>query len=541
MCAAVLTRNQPRDQEMVQLGFPSNFSTWYAEHGGKPQWFNDVPIHGERAWVSEEPTLQDNYHEQKRLDADRMALAGVAATKASKAHLLLYPHNYNVPKPVLGQRIFANPSNGNTVDLYSSRPSPFVGAGADFDFDSHLSGGVLRTAKGQLWAQRQLAARVQQLNDIDNEVVGFTQYEAPAFAPEGTEEKATAVGLDEASGIKLHLELSSLLSAFAAAIQSGEYNRFALGDLFKFLQILFRVGATSTASELNDLLAVVEELMEDVRGAVVANADLRPAPGPGYVANLGNNEVAFLTTIQTVMAKAREYLIRMITSVNKSPKERKAASRNAVKNLQFTRAVTRRNAVNVVMPRGRRREPAELEPIRRLENQVVVRGLRDRIRGRREEDAQAAQAAQEAEERRGREMLRQRALAIRQRAGLPVGVGPARGLDIGPQAARVANINRVGLRGLQANLLRRRLAGLGKPPATAPAHDRITHVREPPPPSTAKLDKDYRATWAARQGAYYGESLPEPEGFVPPRQPYRKMKPNDLQRRLMSPEPTFSG
>ena len=323
---AVVTQNQARDQRYVQLGFPSVFAEAYAASGKPYEWFGSGVVHG----IPPTPvgdSVQDQYHEQKRIDAQRMALAGVRATQASKDHYIMFPHNYNVPKPVLSQRKFANPSNGATADIYSARPDVFHGAGADYDFDSHLHGGVIRTAMGQRWVQSKLRERVQQLDDIDNEKASFTHYEAPSSAEKTEEEKGVSQGLSEASGIKLHLELSALLTAFATAIEGGDYSRFALGDLFKFLQILFRVGATSTAEELTDIKGVVDDTLDSIRGVL---AGARGAPIP-------DQDAHFLYTISSLMARAEEYLRRMLGAVDKSPKERKAASRNAVMTLQFSK------------------------------------------------------------------------------------------------------------------------------------------------------------------------------------------------------------
>jgi hypothetical protein len=469
--SAVVSSNQPRDMKFIQLGFPAVFSEYAAKSGLPTAYFGNA-IHGVQMEANDD-SVQGQYQEQKMLDAKREVLNRINNNASIQSNLL---RNGGLPqyvKPMLSQRRFANPSMGAFADIYSARPNMVGRGGSESNFDSHLSGGVLRTAEGQRWIKNVLQERVNQLNVIDSDVAKFTKYSAPEFA-ETTQEKAISQGLSEAAGIKLHLELSALLSAFASAIQSGDYSRFALNDLFKFLQILFRVGATSTAEELKDIMAVINEVSHDVRGL------LNGARGPGN-APPSPQDSLLLNTIQTLMVQASEYLKRMIVSVTKSPKERVAASRNAVKNLRFTTPVTLRNqfqnadALRPMGPNLRVADEVFLE--NRIPQPVEVENLHRRER--------------------------QRQQRLRPPAAAPAGVA-------GP------------------GIVRRRGRGHADPvsESTAPV----------------KLDRDFRAVWGARQGAYYGEELPAPLGYVDPAiHQNRKPVSNSLKPRIQSGAPTFSG
>ena len=61
--------------------------------------------------------FQATYHEEKRQDANRSVMNGLQANRTAQRLLLTGPHNYHVPKPVLGQRKFANPMNLSLIHI----------------------------------------------------------------------------------------------------------------------------------------------------------------------------------------------------------------------------------------------------------------------------------------------------------------------------------------------------------------------------------------------------------------------------------------
>jgi hypothetical protein len=115
-----------------------------------------------------------------------MANAKVLATQKHNARAFSSPNGYyGLPPPVLGQRVFANPSMGY-LDTASARQdtgkAPFsevqnpyksvFGKGhgycpVDAKMEEHrLSGGVLRTSVGQEWAKAKLQDRIKQFSAI---------------------------------------------------------------------------------------------------------------------------------------------------------------------------------------------------------------------------------------------------------------------------------------------------------------------------------------------------------------------------------------
>ena len=102
------------------LSFPEVFAAAVRESGKNPYGILENVLH----LGSEAPPagndLQAAWHQQKLADANRLALAKVAATKRAVDELWA-KHKAPVVKPVLAQRKIANPSNGNQVDIYAAR------------------------------------------------------------------------------------------------------------------------------------------------------------------------------------------------------------------------------------------------------------------------------------------------------------------------------------------------------------------------------------------------------------------------------------
>ena len=321
---AAVTTKKPGGDHAVQLTFPAVFAANYAHSGLTPSFYptaNSRPTEFWRSPVGESGT-QDLYHDEKRKDAVRMALAGVAATRASQRHLALYPSNYNVPKPVLSQRKFANPSMGNFSDIYSGRHvAALDGAGASGGDLERLVGGVVRTATGQQWVTRALQARVRDLDLISSGTVQFTEYKAPANAATATEAKVEQ-GVAEPLDVKLYLDLQAQISDIVGKLETSSPAKIKVVELFNMLKLLFRVGATSTAAELNELLDTVESILVPLRTDL---ADMTKIIS-GKQSKL----------IYIIMQKASEYIKTMLTYVNKPADARIEASRAEVRRLKFT-------------------------------------------------------------------------------------------------------------------------------------------------------------------------------------------------------------
>ena len=181
---AAVTTKKPGADIGVELTFPAVFQEVYADSGESMRYAPTFPLAPPP--FREAQDLQGAYHEQKRRDAHHMVMAGVGATKAAEARMLASHANYfGMPKPVLSQRVFANPSLGNQPGAIDSARRTMPGSTAPFHcisaasasggasacgscYESQLTGGVLRTLQGQEWAAKKLQARVKQLDAIDS-------------------------------------------------------------------------------------------------------------------------------------------------------------------------------------------------------------------------------------------------------------------------------------------------------------------------------------------------------------------------------------
>ena len=326
---AAIATQKPGGQEAVQLTFPSVFSRHAANDKQEHRyWPTEIP-HPVDPWAGD--GVQADWHEQKRIDAYRMADAQVEATNTSRAHLLHHHANYNTPAPLLSQRVYANPSNGNFSDVYAARPSPCA-LGAE-----PMTGGVLRTAMAQRMGNVWLTDRISQLQAMKD--AEFTEYTAPANAKS---EKETNIeqGVDEALGSKVALELNGQLESIVTKIESGRIAKVSLAELYTMLRLMFRFGATATLGELNGALSTIDSVTTQLRSKVAGIAQPEPEPGREFD-SVGFNRPApgedrQNAIVYMLFVQVGRYLKTMIEHVNDSAAERRAASRVAVKTLGFT-------------------------------------------------------------------------------------------------------------------------------------------------------------------------------------------------------------
>jgi hypothetical protein len=305
-----------------QLTFPAVFSEAVAQrenpYGYYPQQQRNPVI------LPVGDDLQDKYHEQKRLDANRRVMNAVMDNRASTARFLKSHQNYDLPRPVLGQRIFANPSLGNQSDIYSHRPIDWNQSSV-----SSLQGGVLFTQEAQKWGRQKLADRIPQLNAIELAKQAFL-----TGVPVGTVERGAP---SEAFPIGSTVELMATLQSLASAIQMGSITGLTLGEMVKFLRLLFRWATGATQDELQEVLQVVDSNLVGLQGIEDEFAE-------GVAEGVDGKQIrAYNDQLTVSMRKVRDYLKRMIGVVNLSAKERQKASANFIKNVGFT-AISRLSA-----------------------------------------------------------------------------------------------------------------------------------------------------------------------------------------------------
>ena len=346
---------KPLGDAMVQLGFPQVFEDVYARAGPRPSYIShegaDSTSGGESDSGSESDEgmenlqlplpvgrdIQDRYHEQKRLDANHMAMAGVHARRMSD-YRANRSHNgyFGMPKPVLGQRKFANPSNGNQADIYAARNDLRGGGtvmGAGDCYETQLRGGVLRTAQGQAYGKKKLMERIGQLDTISNNKAAFVASMPTQEAP--PTDADISQGLPENAGKNTMLELNSLLQQIADAVYGGleSINRYSLGDLTRALSLLFRIAAIANEEELDDLttlFATLKDSEPEIRSQIRTEENKPPAEARRPLIETG-------FTMISLIDKTYQYLKTMLANVNKSPRERSRVSSALVKDLKFAK------------------------------------------------------------------------------------------------------------------------------------------------------------------------------------------------------------
>lgn len=322
--AAVATK-KPGSDFGQQLTFPAVYSetvnqlhqpfAYYPDPKTRP-----VPL------PADYDTVQGTYHEQKRQDANRRALAGVKDTQMAKYRFTHSHAGYwKMPKPVLSQRIYANPSFGNQADIYSARPS----------LDS-LSGGVLYTKEAQKWGRQQLKNRVNQLNAIDAAKQEFLSG-VPSFT---TSEAVNPVS--ESEHTKLDIEVVQTLQGLFSQLQSGKADAIAYNDMIKFLRLVFRWTITATEEDLKDVLEYLDEGEEYLLGLINQLQEGEDADADVL------NQKEYVAQIYHTIDKVRDYLSKMVGVVNFPIKEKKAASANYLKTLGLTKLSTAKKSAEQI-------------------------------------------------------------------------------------------------------------------------------------------------------------------------------------------------
>jgi hypothetical protein len=340
--SAVATKKIGADLDQ-QLSFPAMFEEAYAELRLPTKFYPTAPL-GE-ADLPAGTDLQSQWHEQKRLDAHRSAMNGVRDTKRATARALVSHAGYfGMPKAVLGQRIFANPSLGSgQADIYAARRTAPDSEEAPFHCVGGLSGGVLRSKEGQEFGKKLLADRLRQLNAIDvakqEQMMGVPMgtIAEPPFAP--------APGLVEAESPEM-IKLAGLLTNLQNAVSGygTGVSKLDISDYTELVSLIVRLAPRMSREVLEDLMAQLDVTVEALEGYEEDEED----------------SGVFLNYLRDNLPKLRRYVAGMLRGVNApsvevideagktksslvpavetmSGKEKEALSRNLVRSLALTK------------------------------------------------------------------------------------------------------------------------------------------------------------------------------------------------------------
>lgn len=335
------------ESDDLQLGFPSAYESRYAA--------KKIPL---RAYpTAAQPTeeimagddFQAQWHQQKKRDADYMSGARVQSTINSNARANVSAHGYyGMPKAVLGQRRFANPSlealqPTSTRQDYAAAPFHYSDAhGSGSSNTDSLHGGVLRSAAGQAYGKRQLLRRVPQLNAIDEAKVQFQLGQqlvsgnvpaqmgfADSFAttPQLDTDVSTNLGLVRVTDLLMGADvMNNQESGFRSADEVFKETRSALGSILA-------MGATATPQQLSDTLGYVQKIEE------LLDATLDTDKDDPYMDEYANKQAeATYITLQEIYKKLDAYLKKMIEGAELQPRERVTLAKSTVKDLQLSKS-----------------------------------------------------------------------------------------------------------------------------------------------------------------------------------------------------------
>ena len=321
----------------VQLTFPEVFSAAVAVTDPNPY---DYMLHPAQQFYHPEAAndLQQDYHAEKKAAADRSVATRISSREYSKWLLNHNTYGYTQPRPVLGQRIFANPSNGNTVDIYPARRT--MAAGNTHTGDSPikcsstgLQGGIVRTEEGQRYVMKLRMDRINQLNAIQS---GTPTVPDQALRPGGDYSQTVDTEEQQSATDAQKLELKGYLDRIF-----NEYseNRSVTGlfpvmtiksiseNLTKAALLLFRVVINLDRYDFNELLNYVERTYQLARRAL---GDRLPGPDESF--ERFNLQEQMTETLRRLLV----YVENMFDAMDRSVNEKKLLSASLIKTLKLS-------------------------------------------------------------------------------------------------------------------------------------------------------------------------------------------------------------
>ena len=346
---AIATK-KPYGSQAVQDTFPAVFSHRFAQMGSPQAYLPDYGMAHDPLAVGDD--FQASYHEQKRRDADYMSHAKVQSTRMMNARAFS-SHNgyYGIAQPHLGQRVFANPSQG-AEQPYSARQSyadaPFHytephayshhrAHGGGYGCGGALTGGVLRTAEGQGYAKARLMDRIAQFNAMDANRGNFTpDPRGRQFAPNEQTESISQLRQSDTQNvgtqslIELNLLLQGINDALAGNAEGeGDVSQFTYKDTTRALALLFRLIPTLQPYEIGDIQSLFADILQKLQ-AIVANEEGTP-----------DSTYQVALTLTALFEKAHDYIAEFmrLTASTRTDAEKLQISKALVSHLGFAKSL----------------------------------------------------------------------------------------------------------------------------------------------------------------------------------------------------------
>lgn len=355
----------------LNLGFPDAYASYYKAHRNPERYFPEV-AKPSAPYVGDAQT--NALRLSRKADADFMANARVASRNISDSRYVTTPHGMGfIPKPVLGQRKFANPETG-AMSIYSARQdigaSPFHFVGGALDSLSAYTGGVLRTKQGQVYGKQKLMARVGQLDRIDANAKDVGKPPAkggpvPGALPGDTEQlkiqlrlalqqlidvvDEAQTGLDnleaeageEEEGEEEDSEAGTAGTVNPGAVQRklnatvGNISQFGFQQLYKVMSMLFVLAPSMSEDDLTEVSTKIQYIDETFNTIVDLIAD---AVRDGHLVDVATEN---MLTISAILVRLTSYIKGMVDGVNRSDAERQTLSKSLITSLKFGKDLKR--------------------------------------------------------------------------------------------------------------------------------------------------------------------------------------------------------
>lgn len=320
--------------EAVQLTFPLNFQKAFS--AGVGFFPSDLGVSTDLMVGTD---FQASYHEEKRQDANKVVMDGLQARRTQEQKLLTGHQNYHLPKPVLGQRKFANPAFG-VVGFPSARrdgsvDAPFAVVESSGMAGSGMVGGV-RTAEGNSFYHLQLQRRIEQLDKMNALAQGFP-------VPMGQRVNSFDA---EKFGTKEKVNFFLYMRVLSDSIIEGDLSRFSFENLKEMMDMLFKFApTTATEDDFAEMRDGWEEMLESMRQSDAdANAD-------------ANANTDYFETLKVFLEKGFQYIRQMSANVFRERRDKEALSRSLIKSLGFTSFLRRGERTEQVLANEARRNP----------------------------------------------------------------------------------------------------------------------------------------------------------------------------------------
>lgn len=335
----------------LRLGMPSAYQNAYSKLGDRPRFAPDAPIPAVPIMVGQD--FQSEWHAQKMADAHRMVRAKVQSTVNMYNRANSSANNSpGHQQPVLGQRIFANPSmtagqSGNsTRQDYAAAPWHFSDAHGlaggshcmDGGSNGRLVGGVLRSAQGQSYGMSLLQKRLADFEKISQMAEEFQNPAMPMREEQGVSAFAgEQPSASQSLATLQNVELSQLLQNVLDSIQEGESDdsgvtRMTYTDSTRAFALIVRLATAGGAEDLADVLEYLDgTAAEDGIIPKLRSLTQRPITDASQ-----KNQEIFVSLLE-FWERVKSYLTKMVATVGMPLKNRAAASQAYIKSLGFTK------------------------------------------------------------------------------------------------------------------------------------------------------------------------------------------------------------